>query len=160
MAPPSPLLKGRSVVDAMRAHAAGVLFKGLAAGTLLVVLATSAGAIVSARPAWRTAAPHGSLTADGHVEELYPGRRARLSVRVENGSAIPVVLTGMRVLVRDATSGCTAANLHARRFRGHRAIPAYGSVHVHVWIQMPREAVDACIGARFPLAFRLRGQLR
>jgi hypothetical protein len=100
------------------------------------------------------------LRVTGHVSGLAPGVRRTLRVRIQNRYSGPVVVTGVRVLVEDASDQCPARALEVGRYVGEQRIPRTRARGLRLPIRMRRTANDSCQGERFPLLFWLRGRAR
>ena len=100
------------------------------------------------------------LRVSGHVSGLAPGVSRTLRLRIQNRYSSAVVLTGVRVLVADASSACPGEALRVSRYRGLKPVPEARSRGLSLRITMRADADDSCQGERFPLLFWLRGRAR
>jgi hypothetical protein len=100
------------------------------------------------------------LRVSGHVSGLAPGVGRTLRVRIQNHYSSPVVVTGIRVIVEDASDDCPARALKVSRFRGLKRIPQGRAPRVRLRVWMRATAKAACQGQAFPLLFWLRGRAK
>ena len=100
------------------------------------------------------------LRVTGHVSGLAPGLSRTLRIRIQNHYSSPVLLSGVRVLVEDASDECPARALKVSRYVGLTRIPEDHARGVRLSIRMRETANNSCQGERFPLLFWLRGRAR
>jgi hypothetical protein len=131
-----------------------------------VVLLMSA-AIVSAQPSappvageitgdQMTGALESSVSIQGHVRGLYPGRMKRVQLRLRNRTGHPLVVTSIRAKATHANQSCSSDNLRTHTRGTHRRIPARSTEHIRYRVRMIPNASDACQGASFPLRYSAR----
>ena len=106
------------------------------------------------------------LRGHGQASGFYPGGREPVWVHVRNPFHHRLRVRWIRTSVGDASPGCSADNLVARRSRGlrelaggnwrHVRIPARQWRRVRVRTRMRARAPDACQGVSFPLRFRIK----
>lgn len=99
-----------------------------------------------------TSSQGGAFAIRGHVVGLYPGRQARLRLKITNRNSFAIRVTSIRVKVGSAP-GCAAANLRVTAFRGSLRVSPMRTRRLRRPISMSASAPDACMGARFKLTY-------
>jgi len=89
----------------------------------------------------------------GKISGLFPGGSADLVLAVSNPHCFDLVVTGLTVAPRDATTGCPAANITSPGFAGSLVVPARGTAAQAVTVTMVHSAPAACQGVTFPLDY-------
>ncbi len=123
----------------------------------LVVPAVALVAGVPAVVSHDVAGAAGELKLSASIVGLYPGADLDRAVTVHNPLDGAISVRSASVVVGDASSGCTAANLRAEPFAGDVAVAAHGTGTIPVRLHMAGSAPDACQGATFPLTFTATG---
>ena len=88
----------------------------------------------------------------GHITHLYPGKHARLTLRISNPNRFPIAVRRIRVSVGNPP-GCSGRNLVIEPYRGRRRVLAHRTVRLRLRTWMRPRTPDACQGDRFRLMF-------
>lgn len=88
----------------------------------------------------------------GHVTRLYPGKHAKLVVRIRNPNGFAISVRRVRVTV-GSPPGCSGRNLVIRRFLGRRRVLGHHTVRLRLKAWMRPRSPDPCQGDRFRLVF-------
>jgi hypothetical protein len=102
----------------------------------------------------------GTLRISGHVTGLYPGVTKALRVKFRNRYPGRVVITGLRVVVKDASPRCPAASLRVERFKSRIRVRKRGRLGFPLGVTLSPDVGDGCQGALFPLVFKARVRAR
>jgi hypothetical protein len=95
----------------------------------------------------------------GAVGGMYPGRSQPLKLFVYNPNKVAITVTSIATTVLNASTKCSAANLHVTGFSGNLAVPAGSLASTTVTAAMAHAAPDFCQGAVFPLQYSGQGQV-
>ena len=96
----------------------------------------------------------------GKAERLFPGIPGNLVLTIRNPFDFAIVVHRVRVVVRDASTGCRADNLTTPGLTTHVRVKALSRAKVKVPITMRADAPNACQGKSFPLVFSGRATRR
>ncbi len=104
---------------------------------------------------------NGTFEIAGSVSGLYPGARADLPLKLENGSNVAIRVQSLTVTAGDARPGCGAASLafgptytpREVTLQTNIHIPARGEGFTTIPISLLPTAGDACQLATFPLTY-------
>jgi hypothetical protein len=132
---------------------------------VVALMAAAAAGYAALGGAHRGAAPRAKVRPSpvkvtGDVSGLFPGMTTPLPIRVRNLTDGPVKLRWVRTKVRPPDVDCDPANLHAEQIWPRRRIPAGARIDLVVPVTLDADAGDFCQGARFPLRYRTRVNVR
>jgi hypothetical protein len=96
-----------------------------------------------------------ALSVKGSAKRLYPGGTVKLPLTIRNRTRYSLLLSRVRVTVRNARAGCKRKYLKVAKFKTRTRIPKGRSKKVKVKLTLSRAAPDACQAARFPLTYRV-----
>lgn len=97
-----------------------------------------------------------TVTQQGTVAGLYPGKTATVTVVVRNGSRKTVRLKTVSATAQ-SLPGCPASMLQVRAVTTKKVLKPRKSVRVALPAQLARTAPDACQGRKFRLALKATG---
>lgn len=137
----------------MKLHWIILVFLGLLA-TAAIVGAQPRGAEIDQQPA--KAGKRDAVKIKGKIENLYPGRSAKIKLRLHNRTDRPLRVKKIRAKVGSAGPGCSAKNLKTKSKKLNRRIPPRATRKAKLPISMSANAADACQGAKFPLRYRAK----
>ncbi len=89
----------------------------------------------------------------GHVAALYPGATTRMTVRVRNLEAFRIVVRTVTATVERPSPGCPAGAVKVKPWKSRVKVAPGGVVRLRMRVRMRRDAPNACLGARWPIAF-------
>jgi hypothetical protein len=124
---------------------------------VMTAVAALAAAAAYTTPGFReqavlTSSQSGTFAIRGHIVGLYPGRQARLRLKITNRNSFTIRVTSIRVKVGGAP-GCAASNLGVTGFQGSLRVFPMRTRRLRRPISMSASAPDACMGARFRLTY-------
>jgi len=96
---------------------------------------------------------HGKFRIHGHVTGLYPGKFVPLRLTIVNRYRFAIVVTTVRVTVKNASRSCTAPQLTITRFRGRLTVRPRHSKLLVLRARLAAKDPDICQRARFPLRY-------
>ena len=128
------------------------------AGVAALVVAASVGTAavtVSAKPP-PTGGGGGTriFELSGSVEDLWPGSREPLLVKIENPYRFTTGVDSLDVDVASASSTCPASVLSVEPLAGEVRIRANREATVELRVNLDADAPDACQGATWQLTYR------
>lgn len=132
---------------------------------VVALMAAAAAGYAALGGAQRAAAPRAKVQPSpvkvtGDVSGLFPGMTTVLPIRVRNLTDGPVKLRWVRTKVRPPDVDCNPAYLHAEQIWPRQRIPAGARIDLVVPVTLDADAGDFCQGARFPLRYRTRVNVR
>ena len=88
----------------------------------------------------------------GHISGLYPGRQAKLVVRVHNPNGFAISVRSLKASVK-SVPGCSGKNIKIKKFKGKRRVAARKTGKIKLTLTMKPKAPDGCQAAKLPLVY-------
>ena len=88
----------------------------------------------------------------GHISGLYPGKQAKLVVRVHNPNGFAISVRSLRATVKNVP-GCSGKNVKIKKFKGTRRVAARKAAKIKLVLTMKPKAPNGCQAAKLPLVY-------
>ena len=116
-------------------------------------LAVAAGIALAATNPWLPHRAEKRFSIAGHVDNLLPGKRSSLSVRVRNPLSRAIRVRSIAAQVGPSGRPCSLRNVLLGRFRGSLVVPPRSSRKLRLTASLRKSAPPACAGAIFSIRF-------
>ena len=128
--------------------------------SVTAVLAVTAGLALAAKRPWPPRHGPKTFSITGHVDDLTPGVRSSLAVKIRNPWSRKIRVISISARVDPSGRPCPVGNVRILGFRGSLVIRPRASRSVILAASLRRSAPPACAGATFPLRFSGRAVTR
>ena len=88
----------------------------------------------------------------GHISGLYPGRQAKLVVRLHNPNGFAISVRSLKASVKNVP-GCSGKNIKIKKFKGKHRVAARRTGKIKLTLTMKPKAPDGCQAAKLPLVY-------
>ena len=122
-------------------------------GAAAAFLAAATGFAFAAANPWLPHRAEKRFTIAGHVDNLLPGKRSRLSVKVRNPMSRTIRVRSIAGQVGPSGRPCPFRNVLLGRFRGSLIVPPRSTRTVSLRASLRRSAPPTCAGATFSIRF-------